>query len=351
MITDRPALPAPPPRAPPDAPAPRRVARRARVVIGVLIVGVAWASLPFLGGLLGAVVLAVVAAPLQRRLAARAGRRAAALLITIATAVLLVAPSVLVMVIAVRRAQPALQHVLDSAAFARLSTLHIAQLDVGAQLAESGRNVVAWASGHVMAVVAAVSDVVINLLLALVGLYYLLLDGPALWRRARPYLPFSRDGAEHIAGRFASITESALLGIVATALVQGLTVGIGFRVVGLSHAVFWACITGIVSVLPVLGSSLVWGPGVVVLLLEGRPAAAATLLVIGAVVSSNIDNVVRPLINRRVSGLHPMVSLLGAFAGMKVLGLLGIVLGPLALAYCGELLALYGREYGPAVEP
>jgi predicted PurR-regulated permease PerM len=105
-------------------------------------------------------------------------------------------------------------------------------------------------------------------------------------------------------------------------------------------------VTALVSVLPILGSSLVWVPATAVLLLSQRPGAALALGLIGAVVSSNVDNVIRPVIYRRVSGLHPMASLLGAFAGVEMFGLIGLVLGPLAIAYCLELISLYETEYG-----
>jgi predicted PurR-regulated permease PerM len=105
-------------------------------------------------------------------------------------------------------------------------------------------------------------------------------------------------------------------------------------------------VTAVVSVLPVFGSALVWFPGAVALAAQGRYAAAASLAAIGALVASNIDNVMRPLVNRRVSNLHPMVTLVGAFAGVGMLGLPGILLGPLAITYFLELVVLYRREYG-----
>ena len=71
-----------------------------------------------------------------------------------------------------------------------------------------------------------------------------------------------------------------------------------------------------------------------------------SLAVLGALVASNIDNVMRPVVNRRVSNLHPMTTIVGAFAGVGVLGLPGILLGPLAITYLFELAALYSREYG-----
>jgi predicted PurR-regulated permease PerM len=297
---------------------------------------------------MGAVVLAVLVAPLQRRLAPRLGIRRSALLLTIGSTLLLVAPVALVLVTAIREAPYALTHVLESAAFARLATLQVGPLDVGAQLADVGRGLIAWLSGYSVTIAGSLTRALLNLLLAVVGLYYLLPVGPALWRRLRVFIPFSADGTDQIAERFVSITEAAMLGIIATAISQGLTVGLGFALVGLPNAAFWGAVTGLVSILPILGSSLVWVPAVLVLASSGRPIAAIVLALIGVVIASNVDNVVRPLIYRRVSGLHPMASHVGAFAGAELLGLLGLLLGPLAIAYCLELVRLYEVEYGVA---
>ena len=102
--------------------------------------------------------------------------------------------------------------------------------------------------------------------------------------------------------------------------------------------------TDMVSILPILGSALVWFPGAVVLFLDGRTGAAFILGIIGVVICSNVDNVIRPFIFRRVSGMHPMVSLLGAFAGVKAMGLIGVLVGPLVLTLFLELLALHETE-------
>lgn len=143
-----------------------------------------------------------------------------------------------------------------------------------------------------------------------------------------------------------------MLGTALTALLQGSLIGLGFGLVGLPHALFWGTVTALVSVLPVLGSAIVWFPGVVVLIVDGRPGAALALTAIGAILASNIDNVIRPMVNRRVSGLHPLTTLLGAFAGVALFGIAGLLLGPLAISYFFELLRMYHEEYAaptPAV--
>jgi predicted PurR-regulated permease PerM len=131
-------------------------------------------------------------------------------------------------------------------------------------------------------------------------------------------------------------------------VLQGAVVALGFAVTGLPDALFWGVVTAVASVFPVLGSAVVWLPGAVALAVQGRYGASAVLVALGAVVASNIDNVMRPLVNRRVSNLHPMTTLVGAFAGVGVLGLPGILLGPLAITYFFELVQLYSREYGAA---
>jgi predicted PurR-regulated permease PerM len=123
-------------------------------------------------------------------------------------------------------------------------------------------------------------------------------------------------------------------------------VGIGFWVVGLSSPLFWGTVTAFASILPVLGSALVWLPGVIVLVLEDRYGAAVSLAIIGGLIASNLDNLVRPLVYRRVSDLHPMITLIGAFAGVQYFGLLGVLLGPLGIAYLFELLKFYREDYG-----
>jgi predicted PurR-regulated permease PerM len=321
-------------------------ARRARIGIALLAGIVAWASLPYLPGLMGAVVLgALVGAP-YRWLAPRLGAHRAAFLLAVASAVLLVAPIALVVVTALREAPAVLQRALASPALARLAELRLGPLDVGEQLAAAGRSILGWGSAHAVAAAGSVTRGVINLLLAVVGVYYLLPSRAALWRRISAFVPFSPRATDHLAERFSSITEAAVLGILAAGVSQGLTIGVAFWLVGLPNPVFWAAVTALVSILPVLGSAIVWIPGVVTLLLAARPAAALVLALVGVVISSNVDNVVRPVVYRRVSGLHPMASLLGAFAGMELFGLVGLVLGPLGIAWCIELLRLYESEYG-----
>jgi predicted PurR-regulated permease PerM len=201
-------------------------------------------------------------------------------------------------------------------------------------------------SARALSLFGGITRATLNLLLALLGLYYLLRSEGALWARVRPIIPFSRHGADALGQRFVRVTEATLLGILVTAVAQGLVVGFAFVAVGLPNALVWGVVTAMVSILPVLGSALVWGPGVIVLAANSRYGAALALLLTGVIVASNIDNVLLPVVYRHVSGLHPMATLIGAFSGIELLGLPGLLLGPLAIAYALELIRLYEEEYG-----
>ena len=114
---------------------------------------------------------------------------------------------------------------------------------------------------------------------------------------------------------------------------------------GLSNAVFWGVLTVILAILPVVGSGLVWGPGVAALALEGRYGFAIALALWGALAVGNVDNVIRPVVFRRWARIHPFVTVIGAFAGIRYFGLLGLLIGPLAISYFFELIRMYRVEY------
>jgi predicted PurR-regulated permease PerM len=324
---------------------------RAQLLLVVLGIAITYAVLPFASGLLGALVLHVAVAPVHRRLAAVMPRRLAALLVVVGTAVLILLPVAWLVTIAIDTAPDALRQLSANPALARLAAVRIGDVDIGTRVVAAGDALISWVSSQALRVLGGAVRGTLNASVALFGLYFLLRAPSAAWRRVATYLPFSADGAALVAHRFRQVTEATLLGTALTAALQGAAVASGFALTGLSDPWFWGVVTAIVSILPIFGSALVWAPGALALAAQGRYGAALTLALIGGVIASNIDNVMRPLVNRRVSNLHPMITLVGAFAGVGVLGLPGILLGPLAITYFFELAALYRREYGVVLAP
>jgi len=319
---------------------------RAALVIAILATIVAIGLSPFASGLLGAAVLYVVFVQPYRWLERVSKPGIAASAVLVAALVLIALPVTLLLGILIDQAPDALQRLQNSGAYARLGGMRIGDLEVGSELAKASGTLLSWFSSRLLVFVGGATSFLVNLVIAFFGLYYLLRSGPRWWATVREYTPFSARTSDALLNRFVGVTEATLLGTALIAVLQGTLVGTGFWIVGLANPVFWGVVTAFASVLPVVGSGMVWLPATLVLLAQGRLGATATMLVIGAGIASNVDNVVRPLVYKRVSNIHPMITLVGALAGVRYFGLLGILLGPLAIAYLFELLRAYREEYG-----
>lgn len=324
--------------------------QRAAALVAALGIAIGIALTPFASGLLGIAVLYVICAPAHRHLSRRIPPRISALLVLAVTLVLVLLPLAVVVGIVVSEAPGTIAALQQNAVLGRLETLRIGGVDVGAQLAQAGGTVVGWLSQQALAFFGSAARGTLSLVIAFFGLYYLLLYPAAVWHGVREFLPFSDAAADHLRDRFHSVTEATLVGTLFTAIVQGSLVGFGFWLTGLPSAAFWGVITALVSVLPMLGSALVWVPGVIVLGLSHHFGMALLLAGIG-LFAANVDNIIRLIVFKRVSNIHPMATLIGAFAGLKYFGLLGVLLGPLAIAYFFEMLKMYRMEYVVGKEP
>jgi predicted PurR-regulated permease PerM len=318
---------------------------RAAFLIFVLGLGLVWTLWPFITGLIGAPVLYVVFAPLYRWLAHRTGPRLAAALVILLGVVLVLGPGVSFVWVIAGEAQDMATGVIRSPLLTRLRELSIGPYDVGAQIEALGSRLVSFIGASALGLLGTATRLGIQLTITFFGLFYLLLAPEHAWRQVQPFIPFSRHNAEILRDRFRNVTISTLVGTGLTASVQGLLVGVAFWVTGIPNAVFWGVVTIVLAILPVVGSGLVWGPGVLALALEGSYGRAIGLALWGAIVVGNVDNVIRPMVFRRWAQIHPFITIIGAFAGLQYFGLLGLLIGPLAISYFFELIRMYRAEY------
>jgi predicted PurR-regulated permease PerM len=325
-----------------------RPRERARLALFAVAIAIAWLLRPYVSGIVGGAAMAAMLLPLQRHFAASRHRRAAAALLVIGAVLIIVVPAAGCVAAGLIEAPSTLRGLLESEFLARASTLRFGALDVGAWIARVGAELSSWAPRKMVAVAGSVTNALLNLTIAAVTAFYILVAGDDAWRAASAFLPFSPPHALALRRRFVLVTESTILGSITTAVAQAAVVGVGFALTGLPNALFWGLVTVFASLLPILGSALVWVPGTIALIVAGRPAAALILFLIGFVVASNIDNVLRPIVNRRVSRIHPLVTLIGAFAGVRAFGLIGVLIGPLLISFFLAAVAIYREEFGSA---
>jgi len=319
--------------------------QRAALVVLLLGFALVWALAPYTTGLIGIPVLYVIFAPAHRWLARRMKPSLSASLVVLLGVFLVVVPGVSFAGLVVSEAQQIATGVVKSPLLARVAALRIGGTDIGPELANLGRGIVGWLGTGAFSLVGTATRLALNLSIAFFGLYYLLLRPGHTWEAVRPYIPFSALNADKLQQRFHDVTISTLIGTGLTAAVQGLLVAIGFALTGLPNAVFWGVFTVVVAILPVVGAGLVWGPGVLALVLDGRYGAAVALAIWGVLAVGGVDYVIRPMVFRRWAQIHPIVTLVGAVAGVPYFGILGLLIGPLALSYFFELIRMYREEY------
>jgi predicted PurR-regulated permease PerM len=227
----------------------------------------------------------------------------------------------------------------------RLRGLTLYGIPLGPRIVSAGEEVVSNLASGVFSVLGTATRIGFNLTIALFITYYMLVQPVGRWEKVRQYIPFSPANADRLRDRFRDVTWSTLVGTGLTAAVQGILVALGFWVCGLGNATFWGLVTAVFAILPVVGSGLVWGPGAVTLALAGRWGAAIFLAALGIIAVGNVDLLIRPAVFRRFAQIHTLITLVGAIAGIRYFGLLGILIGPLALSYFFELMEMYRQEY------
>jgi predicted PurR-regulated permease PerM len=271
--------------------------------------------------------------------------RLAAGLVVLLGIILVLGPGAAFVGVIAGEAQDMATGVIRSPLVARLRELRIGPYDVGAQIESAGTRLVSWLGTSALGLIGTATRLGIQLTICFFGLFYLLLAPRSAWKGVRPFIPFSAQNAERLRERFRDVTISTLIGTGLTAAVQGLLVGLAFWVTGISNALFWGVVTIVLAILPVVGSGLVWGPGAIALAIEGRYGMAIGLALWGVVVVGNVDNIIRPAVFRRWAQIHPFITIIGAFAGINYFGLLGLLIGPLAISYFFELIRMYREEY------
>ena len=175
--------------------------------------------------------------------------------------------------------------------------------------------------------------------------YFFQMDGPKLIRKILYYLPLGSDDENLMLEKFTSVTRATLKGSMLIGLLQGGLAGIAFAVIGIDNAVFWGTVMAVLSIIPSVGSALVWLPASVILILQGSVAGGVGLLVFCAVIVGSLDNVLRPILVGKDTRMHELMIFFGTLGGIMMFGIAGIFIGPLIASLFVTIWELYGIAF------
>ncbi|RME93161.1 MAG: AI-2E family transporter [Bacteroidetes bacterium] len=182
--------------------------------------------------------------------------------------------------------------------------------------------------------------------LMLYVLYFFLRDGHLIVRQIINAIPLDNRQEYALVHRFSSVVRATLRGTVIVAVVQGSLGGIMFAVLGIEGALFWGVVMTLLSLLPIGGSAIVWGPTALVLLVQGAYARGIAMILIGSVLIGTVDNFLRPTLVGRDTKLPDYLVLLATLGGIAWFGLSGFVLGPVIAALFVTCWEMAGLNYG-----
>ena len=312
----------------------------------------AWVLYPFYGAVLWAIVVAVLFAPVYRRLLQSMQDRPS---LTAAVTVLIIIAMVILplTMIAASLAQEA------SSLFAKIQS---GEYNFGSYLQRIFDALPAWATGllerlkvgdfsalreklasglmkggqvlapQALSIGVNTFDFVIRLGIMLYLLFFLLRDGRALAERIREAIPLRGDQKAALFARFADVVRATVKGGILVAMAQGTLGGIAFWFLGIHAALLWAVLMAFLSLVPAIGAGLVWGPVAIYFLTTGALWQGIGLILYGVLVIGLVDNLLRPFLVGKDSKLPDYVVLISTLGGIKVFGLNGLVVGPLIAA-------------------
>jgi len=179
----------------------------------------------------------------------------------------------------------------------------------------------------------------------LYAMFFFLIDGDRLLDKILYYLPLEDEDERRMLDKFTSVTRATLKGTAVIGILQGGLAGLALAVVGIPSAIFWGTIMAVLSIIPGIGTALVWGPAAIILAAGGHWIKAIGLTVFCGVVVGSIDNVLRPRLVGKDTEMHDLLILFATLGGISFFGVVGFILGPIIAALFVTIWEIYGTAF------
>lgn len=303
---------------------------------------------PFLGGLLGALTIYILVRKQMFYLVAKRKikRSVSALLITGETILVFLLPFTLVVWLLVDQLrdinvdpQTFIAPMQEIAAIIKERTGYNI---LGSDTLESIKTLIL----HIgQAVMSGISSFVVNLCVMVFVLYFMLVGGQKMENYIRAILPFNEANTKDVVREINMIIRSNAIGIPLLAIIQGGVAMIGYLIFGAPNIWLLGFLTCFATVIPMVGTALVWVPVATYFALSGEWFNAIGILAYGGLIISQLDNLIRFILQKKMADIHPLITIFGVVVGLPVFGFMGVIFGPLLLSMFCLLVNMYKKEY------
>ncbi|MEI6563665.1 MAG: AI-2E family transporter [bacterium] len=318
---------------------------------------------PFLMPLAWAGVLALCLWPLFNKLAARWGNNRAAGAMTLLAAVLIIGPAVWIGITLVEQASQVVAEIQKTLALVEnQDKFRNLWARVGTQvplppLGELRGRITEWAgtltsavAGQAAGIIQNVTIVVFKTVITFFALFFFLRDGGRAPDLIRSFLPFRQEQQDTLIKQTRELIFSGITATLVIAFAQGCVGGIIFAILGIKAPVFWGLCMGFCALIPVVGTSLIWGPAAVSLMVDGQWVQGVILLGCGIGVIGMLDNIFRPLLLQGKTTMNGLLMFLSILGGLAAFGFIGLILGPVVMAATVSLTGMLTEGVGESVK-
>lgn len=322
------------------------------LLLSLVTIAFGWILMPFFGAIFWGAVLAILFAPLHRKVLAMLGNRPVlAALTTLGTCLILVIiPMILIAISMTQEGTILFQKVESGEIDVRVFLSNIftalpawAHDILGRFGVDSIASLQTWLSNaalqgskfigtNVLSIGRNAFDFIVSFFVMLYLLFFLLMDGRALAARIQRAIPLSVEHKQLLFDKFTTVIRATVKGNFLVAGTQGALGGLAFWVLDVQAPLLWAVVMAFLSLLPAVGAALVWAPVALYLIATGAIWKGMILIAFGVLVIGLIDNVLRPILVGKDTKMPDYLVLISTIGGMAIFGLNGFVIGPIVAA-------------------
>lgn len=308
----------------------------------------------FIPGLLGAITLYVLVRSFFFKLTERYRWKKwlAAILLILATAIVIALPIYLIGLLVTPKIEGLIQHrneyIQQGKDMVEMVQKRFPQLNLSP---DKAGEYIGKASALGTAFLGGIMSVVVNLLVAFFVLYFMLISGRSMEKRLIRILPLKEENKDSLWQETKNMVVSNAIGIPLLIICQCMVAALGYWIFDVPQFVFWGILTGVASLIPVIGTMIIWIPICIVMIAGDNTAMGLGLFVYCGAVVANIDNVIRFTLLKKIGDVHPLVTVFGVIVGLQLFGIMGLIFGPLLMTYFILLLKIYRLEFSTQNPP